>query len=105
MADRALLDVDESGKRTIFAEEDGIIRIERYEDVTALIEANKRKFNDPAPLNRTFVEIGDIPGTVLHAWCREDGVDYFLKENLKKLVAKLEQRDNRVFKTHPGRFA
>lgn len=106
MTDKRLLDFDPlTGKRTYIAEEDGKVYVQRVEDVSAVIEANKRQFNDAPSLNRTFVEIGNIPGTVLHRWCREDGINYLAKENLKLLVRKLEERDNRLFKTHPGRFA
>lgn len=81
--------------------------IERVEDVTAVLEANKRQFNDVSTSARMgdMVHVGRIPCVVMDKWCQEDGINYLAKENKGLLLKKLEERDNRMFKTDPRKFA
>lgn len=81
--------------------------VERVEDVTSILEANKRQFNDVSTSGSMgeMVHIGRIPVVVMDRWCKEDGINYLAHENKGLLMKKLEQRDNRLFKTHPGKFA
>ena len=73
--------------------------------IGAIIEANKRDYNNASGRMGDFVMVGRIDAVVLEKWCREDGVNYLAPENKGKLLKKLEERDNRLFKTHPGKFA
>lgn len=81
--------------------------IERVEDVSAIIEANKRQFNDVSTSSRMgeMVHVGRIPVVVMERWMQEDGINYLAKENKGLLLKKLEERDNRMFKTDPRKFA
>jgi len=76
-------------------------------NVGAIIEANKRQLNnvDRSKKMGEFVHVGRVDSVVLDRWCREDGINYLAPENKGMLLKKLEQRENRMFKTHPGKFA
>lgn len=86
---------------------DGRFVLEKKSDVTAIIEANKRQYNDVDRSKRMgeFVHVGRVDTVVLDRWCKEDGINYLAPENKGMLLKKLEQRENRMFKTHPGKFA
>lgn len=79
--------------------------IQKVSDPTAIIEANKRTYNEAGGRMGEFVMVGRVDAVVLERWCREDGINYLAPENTKLLLKKLEQRENRCFKTHPGKFA
>lgn len=81
------------------------IVIQKVEDVSAVVEANKRALNENSkrsPMGE-FVRVGCIPATVMERWCREDGINYLT--DTRALLKKLEDPDNRAFKTHGARFA
>jgi hypothetical protein len=96
-----------NGITTSYHEEDGKTIIKRETDLTDLIEANKRRYNDVTKSDRMgdFVMVGRVDAVVLDRWCKEDGINYLAPENKGKLLKKLEHPDNRFFKTHPGKFA
>jgi hypothetical protein len=79
--------------------------IQKVSDPTAIIEANKRAYNDAGGRMGEFVMVGRVDPVVMERWCREDGINYLAPENIKPLLKKLDQRENRCFKTHPGKFA
>lgn len=98
---------NEDGVQTIYHKEDDKVVIERKTDISGLLEANKRQYNDVQKTARMgdFVHVGRIDTVILDKWCREDGINYLAPEHKGKLLKKLEERDNRLFKTHPGKFA
>jgi hypothetical protein len=83
-----------------------IVERESY-NIGAILEANKRQLNDVDTSKRMgdMVHVGRIDAVVLQKWMSEDGINYLAKENQGLLLKKLELRDNRLFKTHPGKFA
>ena len=97
----------EEGVKTTYHKEDDKVYIKRESDITALLEANKRQYNDVSRAERMgeFVHIGRIDAVMLDKWRKEDGINYLLPENSKLLLKKLELPENRLFKTHPGKFA
>lgn len=105
MSDKRLISVDEHGKQTWLHVEDGKHYVQRVEDVRPIIEACKTLKNEATGRMGEMQLVGLIPGTVLHRWMREDGINYLAHENKGLLMKKLEERDNSIFKTHPGKFA
>lgn len=97
--------VIEDGKKTVYHDLGDKVVIERLSDASAVIEANKRQMLDTTGRMGEFVHIGRVPTEIIDRWSREDGINYMAQENAMKLVKKLEERDNRLFKTHPGKFA
>ena len=79
--------------------------IQNRQDIRDIVEANKRQKNDSSGRMGEMVHVGRIPVVVMDQWIREDGINYLKAENKGLLLKKLEQRDNSVFKTHPGKFA
>jgi hypothetical protein len=86
---------------------DGRFVMEKVSDVSAIIEANKRQYNavDRSARMGDLVHVGRVDAVVMDRWCKEDGINYLAPENKGLLLKKLEQRENRMFKTHPGKFA
>jgi hypothetical protein len=95
----------DDGVKTILHKTHDTVAVERVQDVSAIVEANKRAFNDASGRMNEFQHIGRIPVVVMDRWCKEDGINYLLKENMPLLVKKLHHPDNKFFKTHPGKFA
>lgn len=79
--------------------------IQKVQDVDGILEANKRQYNDAGGRMGDLVHVGRIPKVVMDRWIIEDGINYLAPENKGLLLKKLEQRDNRLFKVHPGKFA
>jgi len=104
MATKHLVDQD-TGVTTIFHDDGDRVALERVQDVSAIVEANKRALNDASGRMGEFQHVGRIPIVVLERWMKEDGINYLDKDNTQALLKKLELRDNRLFKTHPGKFA
>ena len=97
----------DGGVLTTYHEEDGKTIVKRETDLTPLLEANKRQYNDVSRSGRMgdFVHVGRVDSVILDKWSKEDGINYLSPENKGMLLKKLEQRENRLFKTHPGKFA
>lgn len=85
---------------------DGRTVIQKKSNVIGeILEANKRQMNDASGRMGEWQMVGRVDPVVMEKWCREDGINYLLPQNTKALLRKLEERENRMFKTHPGRFA
>lgn len=83
------------------------LTIQRTEDVSSVLEANKRAFNDAESRHKseTFNHVARIPTSAIEQWCKQKGVKYqefFHDEKLLKLF--LNDPDNRLFRTRPGRI-
>lgn len=100
---RKMLDF-ERGIQSIFHVQDGQMYVEKTQDVTAIVEANKRQLNSVSGRMGDLVHVGEIPDVVMDRWCIEDGINYYRSENRKSLMRKLHERDNAAFKVHPGKF-
>ena len=77
------------------------------DDIGDMLAHNKRELNDPQKDLRMRRKVASVPTVILDAWIKE-GIDYRLiqkdPEMRKKFFAKLNDPDNRFFKTHPGRI-
>ena len=100
---KRLLEQD-NGVSTVYHDLGDRVVIERLQDVAPIIEANKRQYNEAGGRMGEMVHIGRVPAVVIDQWCKEDGINYLDKANRKALLAKLHHPDNRMFKTHPGKF-
>lgn len=99
-----LLDSDR-GINTVYHEQDGQVIVEKVQDVTSIIERNKRKFNESGGGRMgDLVHVAEIPMVLLERWCNEDGINYLKPEHKKALMRKIHERDNAFIKVHPGRF-
>lgn len=95
----------DNGVATVYHDLGDRVVVQNVQDVSAIVEANKRAYNDASGCKSEMVHIGRIPVVIMERWCKEDGINYMAKENMKALLRKLENPDNRMFKTHPGKFA
>lgn len=102
-----VLDVDHGVVTLMHDLGDRVVVERKSTNIGAIIEANKRQSNDVSRSARMgeMVHVGRIDAVVLQDWCNKDGINYLAKENQGLLLKKLEQRENRMFKTHPGKFA
>lgn len=92
------------GITSIYHEQDGQMIVEKVQDVTDIIESNKQKRNSVSGRMGDLVHVAEIPMVVLEKWCNEDGINYLRPEHKKALMRKIHERDNSLFKVHPGRF-
>lgn len=101
-----IIDTDTAFTQVYHELSDGRVVVEKKSNVIgAIIEANKRQINDAGGRMGEWQMVGRVDPVVMEKWCREDGINYLLPEHSKALLKKLEQRENRLFKTHPGKFA
>lgn len=102
-----IVDIDNGVMTKIHDLGDRVV-IEKIEDISAVVEANKRQYNAVSKLDRMgdgLHHVGRVPIVVMERWMREDGINYLAAENKGLLLKKLENPDNRVFKVDPRKFA
>lgn len=102
---KRIMNTGDVGVTTIWHDLGDEVVIEKVSDSSAIIEANKRKYNDAAGRMGDMVEVANIDAVMLDRWCREDGINYYHQDNLRLLLKKVHQPENRYWKTHPGKFA
>lgn len=92
---------------TIYHDLGDKVVIQKVQDVDPIIEANKAQYNAASGWmgNMAMVHVGRVPKVVMDRWILEDGINYLAPENKGLLLKKLEDRDNRMFKVHPAKFA
>ncbi len=100
---RKVLEADD-GVTSVYHDLGDQVVIERVQDVSAIIEANKRQSNEATGRMGEMVHIGRIPVVIMDRWIKEDGINYLLKDNMPLLMKKLHHPDNKFMKTHPGKF-
>ena len=80
-----------------------VTTIGREQDVTAILEANKRLQNDDGYTREGFKDCwwhyATIPNIVIEKWMNEDGIDVYNKEHNKAVFKKLNQPEYRYLKT------
>jgi hypothetical protein len=94
------------GSHDVFHEEpDGTFTIETRQDAQAILDENKRKFNDygdklsVGKMNETFHQAASIPKTVMDEWIRETNGD--ILQDKKLFAAYLNNPDWALLKTAP----
>ena len=99
-----LLDVT-PGRHEVFHEEpDGTFTIETRQDAQAIVDENKRRFNDYGDKlsigkRGDFHKVASIPATVMDQWIKETNGE--ILNDPKILAAKLNDPDWKLLKTSP----
>lgn len=84
---------------------DDSVTIERVSDVEPILEASKRKFNDaPSNWKGDVHHIAEIPMVIVEQLIKQ-GILYGpgRVRDMDRFKAWLNDRDNRMFRTRPGR--
>ncbi len=85
---------------------DEIVIVQRS-DATAVLKANKRRFNDSDPFSRRTEDwhhVACIPPGVAMKWKLELGVDILKDEDWPKVCRLLHDPDYRYLRTHNGNY-
>jgi|DEB3_MinimDraft_2_1074329.scaffolds.fasta_scaffold01978_6 hypothetical protein len=84
--------------------DDGLV-LETKEDVSALVELNKKQFNESDGTFRdpVMTHIARVPATVIDDLNRKGIMRGYQVIDEKRMKAWLNHPDNRFFRTHPGR--
>ena len=91
-----LLSVDpetKSWEEFEYDEDSDKIRIWRRQDVTNVIDINKKLQNEDHDRKETMWHAASIPDIIVHKWLNEDGVNILRKENWPWLRRKLNDPD------------
>lgn len=99
MSKRIISDDADTGITTSFvydADKDEAI-IQKEQDVTAIIEANKQEFNNAPARWGEWTRVGSIPLTIYYELERKG-----ILQDQKALAKWLNDPDNRAFRTRPG---
>jgi hypothetical protein len=91
-------------ERHVYDDMEDKLYIERVQDVQPILEANKRAFDvdDRRFKNEAFNHVARIPMIVIEKVKRESGIDLLKDE--KALKKFLNDPDNKLFRTKPGRI-
>jgi hypothetical protein len=77
--------------------------IERIQDVEPILESNKRAMNNAcAGWKGEFHRVASIPLVIIEKYKNEKGID--LMNDKEALNSFLNDRDNRCFRTKPGKI-
>jgi hypothetical protein len=97
-----------TGRHTIaHMNDDGGLVLETKQDVSNIIESNKREYNDITSLDRfddRMTKVARLPLTVVDDLNRKGIMRGFLVTNEKEFRAFLNDPDNRFFRTRPGKL-
>jgi hypothetical protein len=97
-----LFSVNEGALTVAHETDDGVI-LETKQDVSHIIEANKKKFNETAnKFDDVITHIARLPLTVIDDLNRKRVMQGFKVIDQKAFRAFLNHPDNRFFRTHPG---
>jgi hypothetical protein len=82
------------------------LRVQRVEDVTPVIEANKRAFNEASRTHKdeVFNHKASVPMSAIEQYCQTHGIkwaDFWADTNKQKQF--LNDPENRFFLTRPGK--
>ena len=82
------------------------LRIKRVEDVSSVLEANKRQFDvdDKSYKHDALNHVARIPLSAIEQYCQQKGIKYeeFMRDE-RMFRQFLNDPDNRLFRTKPGR--
>jgi len=80
-----------------------IVTVGREQDVSSLLDLNKRKWNDSdhtkAGIKRGWWEYADIPNIVIEKWLNEKGVNAYKREHAPAVFRLLNDPEYRYLKT------
>lgn len=93
----------EGSVETFHADPEGFV-IHKRQDVTAILERNKALKNRHGDYQSfkgdTFHQFASVPKTVIEDEIRKRGIDWW--HDTEAVVRWIQDRDQSVFKTHPG---
>lgn len=94
------------GRYTVAHESDGGgIVLETRQDVSQILEANKRQFNDSdGKFDDVITHVARLPLTVVDDLNRKGVMQGFKILDQSRFRAFLNHPDNRFFRTHPGKI-
>jgi len=94
------------GRYTVAHESDGGgIVLETRQDVSQILEANKRQFNDSdGKYDDVITHVARLPLTVVDDLNRKGVMQGFKILDQSRFRAFLNHPDNRFFRTHPGKI-
>jgi hypothetical protein len=95
----------EDGRYTVAHETDSGVILETRQDVSQIIEANKRQFNDSdGKFDDVITHVARLPLTVVDDLNRKGVMRGFKVIDQTRFKAFLNHPDNRFFRTHPGKI-
>jgi hypothetical protein len=98
-----LFSTDQGRYTVAHATDDGII-LETKQDVSEIVEANKRQFNESdGKFDPVVTHIARLPLTVIDDLNRKNVMQGFRVIDEKAFRAFLNHPDNRFFRTHPAK--
>lgn len=93
----------EDGRYTVAHETDDGVILETRQDVSKIIEANKRQYNDSdGKFDEVITHVARLPLTVVDQLNRDKIMQGFTVIDQTRFKAFLNHPDNRFFRTHPG---
>lgn len=88
---------------TVAHECDGNLILATTQDVTEIVEANKRQVNAATrKVDSVMTHVARIPNTVIDDLNRQGIMRGFVVSDQKRFKAWLNHPDNRVWRTYPG---
>jgi Fe-S cluster assembly ATPase SufC len=95
----------EDGRYTVAHETDSGVILETRQDVSQIIEANKRQYNDSdGKFDDVITHVARLPLTVVDDLNRKGIMRGFKVIDQTRFKAFLNHPDNRFFRTHPGKI-
>lgn len=97
---------EQNGTKTNFADEDGKYIIQTEQDVSAIVEQNKKEFNavDERARWGEFTKVASIPDSVIVDLNNKGIMRGHAVLDQKAFLAFLNHPDNRAFRTRPGKL-
>jgi hypothetical protein len=94
-------------ERMTYSESDDKFIVRQSQDINAILDDNEKRYNEGdlswTP-SRDMVHAARIPEIVLEKWRLEEGIDWRTKEGWQKVLQKLDEPENRLFRTWPGKI-
>lgn len=83
------------------ADEEGNLTISKTQDISEIIERNKIIADNPWSEDKSFKHVASVPLVVIQQW-RKEGIDIYDKNDLPKIIAKLNSSEFDAFRTGGG---
>lgn len=102
---KRLLDFDPLTREAVWFEmnDDGIVTLHHEQDVSHIIEANKMMQNETEYTKQGIKDgwwhYARVPNNIVHKWLVEEGVNFFDKNDRKKVFQLLNSPEYRFLKT------
>ncbi len=79
--------------------QDGKIHLETVQDLEPYLRANKELQKETFDKRKEVWPVATVPNTILLKWAHEAGVDFGSKEHGEVIKKRLNDPDNRAFRT------